>query len=306
MIRDDPTTKAEAVVFTPKRAHELLALAGARLDLPVETAVLVRLGENAIFQLPDASLAVRIGRSPDKVPVVARELCVTRWLAGHGVPVVRSVDSSPAPQTVEGHPVSVWHWVEPGRPGPGAKDLAGVLRQVHDIDGAPSCDLPAPDLLGVSERRLSAIEGLPDADRLLFAERVAELRDRYASLDFALPAGVIHGDAHTGNLLGHAGAVVLGDFEATAVGPREWDLIPMAISRARFGRSDETYKSFTNRYGFDVTSWAGYSVLRAIRELYMTVWLAQNAGHGASEAAELELRTCTIRERDDTTEWHAF
>lgn len=306
MIRDDPTTRAEAVAFTPERAYELLRLAGARLDLPVETAVLVRVGENAIFQLPDASLAVRIGRSPDKVPVVARELCVTRWLAERGVPVVRSVDASLVPQTVEGHPVSVWHWVEPGRPGPGVEDLADILRQVHDIDGTPPCDLPVPDPLGVSERRLSTIEGLSDADRALFAERMAELRDRCASLDFALSTGVIHGDAHTGNLLGGAGAVVLGDFEATAVGPREWDLIPMAISRARFGCSAATYRSFTDRYGFDVTSWAGYSVLRAIRELYMTVWLAQNAGHGAREAAELELRTRTIRERDDATEWHAF
>lgn len=292
--------------FTADRAQELLDAAADTLRLDVTGARLIRLGENAIFRLRDEPFVVRVGRSPDKIPVAEREICVAGWLAGRGVAVARPRDEEQGPVIVHGHPVSVWHRVEPGEPAPGVVDLADLLRAVHAVDDEPPCAVGPPDPLGLSERRLAAIDDLPDADRALFATRITELREEYADVAFALRPGLIHGDAHPGNLLGRAGAAVLGDFEATAIGPREGDLIPLAISRLRFGRSADTYRQFTDRYGFDVTTWSGFGVLRRIRELYMTVWLAQNAGNSAREAAELELRIRTIRERDDTTEWHAF
>ncbi|GLW32997.1 hypothetical protein Areg01_59350 [Actinoplanes regularis] len=121
-----------------------------------------------------------------------------------------------------------------------------------------------------------------------------------------LPQGFIHGDAHTGNLLGGAGHAFLTDFEMTAVGPREWDLAPIAVSHCRMGLDETGYGRFVELYGFDVTKWAGFDVLRQVRELGMITWLAQNLGEGQVVVDEVALRIASIRNGDTSREWHAF
>ncbi len=72
------------------------------------------------------------------------------------------------------------------------------------------------------------------------------------------------GNAHTRNLLTDHGRVVLLDFESSAIGPREWDLLdllPTAIATDRYGLPTEHYQQFAEAYGFDVRTWPGYPVL---------------------------------------------
>ena len=82
-------------------------------------------------------------------------------------------------------------------------------------------------------REVAAGQGTPSVDpddRDFLRDRCAELNEQFQHLEFALPPGPIHGDAHTSNLLTDHGQVVLLDFEAAAIGPREWDLLPTAIA----------------------------------------------------------------------------
>ena len=59
---------------------------------------------------------------------------------------------------------------------------------------------------------------------------LARLQGAYASLEFVLPQGVIHGDASVGNVMrDRQGAPVLIDLDGFAVGPREWDLVLTSI-----------------------------------------------------------------------------
>ena len=96
------------------------------------------------------------------------------------------------------------------------------------------------------------------------------------------------------------------DFEAVAAGPREWDLVPTAVACERFRLSQEYYREFADTYGFDVRTWAGYTVLREIRELTMTTWLMQNVGESAAVAAEFAWRVASLRRRDTRRVWNAF
>ena len=73
------------------------------------------------------------------------------------------------------------------------------------------------------------------------------------------------------------------DFESAAIGPREWDLLPTAIAVERYGLPEEQYQEFAGTYGFDVRAWAGYPVLREIRELTMTTWIMQNIGRSPGD-----------------------
>jgi hypothetical protein len=104
---------------------------------------------------------------------------------------------------------------------------------------------------------------------------------------------------------GH-GRVVLLEFEAAAVGPREWDLLPTAIRVDRYGLPEEEYREFADTYGFDVRAWAGYPVLREVRELTMTTWIMQNVGESQAVADEFALRVDSLRERDSKRGWNFF
>jgi hypothetical protein len=231
--------------------------------------------------------------------------CAWRVDNSEEVPVARPYDGVTQPMVVMDHPVSVWGLVEAGDESPGVEDLARLLRRVHGLSNGP-CDVPELDPLVHAEPRISGIAGFSCDDRAFLSEWCERMREEYKSLEFALPQGFVHGDAHTGNLLGGAGRAVLTDFEMTAIGPREWDLTPIAVAHARMGLGDARYRRFVNLYGFDVTEWAGFGVLRQIRELDMIAWLAQNLGESQAVVDEVALRIASIRDGDTDREWHAF
>ena len=291
--------------LTSSLSWEVLGRTCNAVGLPSDGAKLLRLGENAIFRLGRKPLVVRIGRSLERLPIVEAELCVARWLDGAGVAVACPYDGVAQPMVIDQRPVSVWHLVERDGDKPGVDDLAVLLRQVHALENGP-CALPRLDPFVHAEPRVRGAVGLAQEDRAFLLAWSADLRERFRGLDFVLPPGFVHGDAHTGNLLGRAGRAVLTDFEMAAIGPREWDLIPTAVSRARFGLAEDAYRRFVARYGFDVTDWAGFDVLQDIREFNMTAWLMQNLAEGQHIAAEVALRIDSIRDGDRGREWHAF
>ena len=67
--------------FSSSAVLPVLQQACARADLASDGAELLRLGENAIYQLACAPVVVRIARSADRPRRVERELCIARWLA---------------------------------------------------------------------------------------------------------------------------------------------------------------------------------------------------------------------------------
>ena len=290
--------------FSSSAVFPTLRKACALAGLSSDSAELLRLGENAIFQLA-APVVVRIARSEDRLQRVRRELCVARWLATAGVPSVRVFEKVDQPLLVDGRPVTFWHAVTGGDPVPTHVDLAHLLAAFHHAPDCP-CELASFDPLGPSASRLSKAESVDPGDRDFLEARCAVLNDQLQQLTFALPPGPIHGDAHTSNLLTDRGQVVLLDFESAAIGPREWDLLPTAIGVERYGRPEEQYREFADAYGFDVRTWPGYLVLREVRELTMTTWIMQNIAESAATAAEFALRVKSLRERDFARAWHFF
>jgi Ser/Thr protein kinase RdoA (MazF antagonist) len=294
-----------AAGFSSTAVLPTLEEACAQAGLSSDGAELLRLGENAIYQLAADPVVVRIARSADRLPRVRRELCVARWLAASNVPAVRVIDEIDQPILVHDRPVTFWHTVTGGDPVPDHVDLARLLAAFHMAPHCP-CELANFDPLGPSYSRLANADTVAPDDRDFLQARCGELNEELRHLDFALPRGPIHGDAHTRNLLTDHGQVVLIDFESAAVGPREWDLLPTAIGVERYGRSERQYQEFADAYGFDVRTWPGYPVLREVRELTMTTWIMQNIGESPAVAAEFALRVGSLRERDFARAWHLF
>jgi Ser/Thr protein kinase RdoA (MazF antagonist) len=171
-----------------------------------------------------------------------------------------------------------------------------------------SLDLPALRPFTRAELRIDANGWLGSGDRDFLQGRLEELRAGYAELAFVLPQGVIHGDASVGNVIhDDEGRPVVIDLDGFAIGPREWDLVLTAMYYDSFGwHTREEYEAFVRVYGFDVMEWAGYPVLRDVREFLMVTWLSQKASGDERVAAEMRKRIVALRTGGDKKDWQPY
>jgi Putative homoserine kinase type II (protein kinase fold) len=272
-------------------------------------AELLRIGENAIYRLACDPVVLRIARSAARMETARREICVARWLERNGIPAIKVYEVDHQPLLVNGYPVTFWRAVSgpDGSWKPSRKDLARLLLAFHTAGDCP-CDLPImePSSWVKVENRISAAAGIDKEAREFLTRRNAELAKKVEDLQYALPRGPIHADAHPGNLLVDEGVVVLSDFENVSIGPREWDLLPTAVAVDRFGLPEQEYQEFVETYGFDVREWPGYWTLRELRELGMTTWLMQNINEDPAIAAEFRVRLSSLQESDFERPWTFF
>jgi aminoglycoside phosphotransferase (APT) family kinase protein len=310
---DSPLTDALARVgpvssgaeFNTESAWRTMRDACELANLDTADAELIRLGENALFQLPAHDLVVRIARTGDYWDDAQREVDVARWLADVPFPAAEVADLD-QPIEAAGHPVTFWqfihgHTAERGEIG----RLGALLRDLHQLRPPASLDLPPEDILGRVEPRITTAP-IPDEDRSFLLNRVHELAEQLPKLAYPLPPGPTHGDAHIGNLMITEGQPVLIDFERFAWGQPEWDLAMTATEYRTAGWwSDAEYAQFADAYGWDVTGWDGFDVLRAVHEIKMTTWIMQNVDESAEIRAEYGNRMQTLR-GSGSPEWQPF
>ena len=295
--------------FTAESTRRTLRDACATLQLGCADVELIRLGENAIYALPEAGVVVRIARGRHHLADVEKELRVARWLADADVPATRPTSGLPQPYEQDGVVLTFWDLIR-GEPAPALDRGSGVpaanvplARARGRPQPAGHCSpwtVPRPG----SNRRTSSPR--PSAQFLL--DRRDELADAFDRLEFVLPPGPIHGDAHRKNLLRDVDGVThLLDFEMVAWGPREWDLSLTGGYRHSFGWiTASEYDAFAATYGYDVTEWPGFAVLHAIRELTMTTWLMQNVRESPKLMQEFRVRLRDLADDSRPRHWTAF
>ena len=292
--------------FSAAIAREVLARACALAALDSNGARMLRFGENALFHLPAEAVVVRIARTMDYWVDAIKEVAVSRWLASTGFPAT-TVQQVTQPLEVLGHPITFWQFID-GRNGTLADiaHLGTLLRRLHALPRPTGFDLPDEDILG---RVLGRIGRAPissvDKDFLLC--RFNELSAEVSRLRYPLPPAPTHGDAHVQNMMIRDNRPVFIDFERFAWGHPEWDISMTATEYQTAGWwTDAEYESFTEAYGYDITSWTeGFPVLRTVHEIKMTTWLMQNVNESPDIAREYAARMQTIRGRPGVL-WHPF
>ncbi|WP_236076090.1 phosphotransferase enzyme family protein [Streptomyces coffeae] len=290
--------------LTEDNARRAMLTACNSAGLPTRPdAKLLRLGENALFALPDVGVVVRVARSTEMADRVAKELAVARWLAGHRFPSVHPTDAS-QPVEADGRLVTFWEYVPDSSTPDSVTVLAALLRDLHALPN-PDFPLPVLDPFPIMRRRLDVVSGIRREDVRFLTEACDNAEGEFRDLVASSPQQLVHGDAHRGNVLLDGGRALLIDYEATAKGPLAWDLVPTAIAVDRFGLAPAEYADFVRTYGIDVTKWHGYPVLRITRELGMTTWLMQMAQSGPA-ADEFALRMESLRKGDHERRWHAL
>lgn len=292
--------------FDSTSAVAVLGSACAAAGLESEDAELLRLGENAIFRLRDSACVVRIGRNMSHWADAAKEVAVSGWLAGHGYPAAKVLGLS-QPLEVDGHPVTFWEHID-GRNG-GRQDvgvLAELLRELHSLKAPEDFQLPEQAVLDRVRPRIESSQ-VSDADKRLLIETCERLEAELAAVEFPLSSAPTHGDAHVQNLMITSSGPVLIDFERFSWGQPEWDLATTATEYRTAGWwTDAEYARFVEVYGFDVTAWSGFDVLRAVNEINMTTWIMQNVQESEEIAAEYATRMRTIRAGEPVAAWKPF
>lgn len=296
-----------ATQLTPTAADDLHAGITAichTAGLDPSRARLIKWTMNAVYAL--GPHVIRMSRGDHAKHMAHRLTRVATALNDCGAPVIELAEM---PQPVEAGEwvATIWQRVPSiGEPQP--VDLATPLRAIHAIDDLPG-PLPNWNILAKCRQRItSALTGAHAAQldqwsrtelRLPAAQltdvlraRADQIEQQLAAVQWYLPHGVIHGDAHSGNLIlpstptrpGPAPDTVICDLDSVSTGPREWDLVPTAHGHIRFGRNRTHHEQFAAAYGFDLLAWPGWPVLRDLRELQLVTSVLDNA-HGRPEVA---------------------
>ncbi|MFE3546949.1 phosphotransferase, partial [Nocardia sp. NPDC059177] len=235
-----------------------------------------------------------------------RELDIARWLQAEGIPAVEPAGNSADFTIVDGRPVTFWREFASHRPG-AAQEIAEALRALHGLT-APDF-LPAVQPFVRLDDRIDAAHTLPFLDRQWLRGHLSDLRAAWNELPAGVAWGPIHGDAWEGNVVTttDGGVTVFLDLERAAVGPPEWDLTSTAIKHSSFGWIPaQRYEVFWRAYGYDVTSWPGFALLRDIREMRMTCMAAQAAGAKPEHAAQAQHRVDCLRGRLGLRPWNGW
>ncbi|MEU3163062.1 aminoglycoside phosphotransferase family protein [Streptosporangium sp. NPDC006930] len=290
-------------LFTLESTRITLLRACARVGLDPSNARLIRLGENAVYRLASPVIA-RIGRTTAYVDDARKEVAVAGWLAVGDFPSVRVLPLD-QPLIVDGRVVTFWESISETEDYASPAELGTLLARLHTMKAPTGLRLPSLEPFARAEQRIADNNWFSPEDASFLHERLAQLREEYAALNFELPQGVIHGDANVGNLIrDRTGRPVLLDLDGFALGPREWDLVLTAIYYERFGwHTAQEYDAYTQAYGFDVMRWPGYRVLGDIREFLMVTWLSQKADQDEQAAAEVRKRIRTLRTGADRRDW---
>ncbi|MER7472738.1 aminoglycoside phosphotransferase family protein [Micromonospora sp. NPDC000018] len=291
--------------FTVEAMTTALNHIAGHLRVSADDARLLNLTNNAVFALPAAGIVVRISRTRQLFDRATKVAALGAWFSDTDAPTIRLLPDVKQPLTVDGTAATVWIYLPPRPPAPTIEDLGHVLRRFHQLP-CPPIELPVWDPVGDAQRRITDAEGLTDGHRDLLLAWCDRLAPRIDAFRGSTSAGLIHGDAHPGNLLRNAnGNPVLCDFDATTLGPRQVDLVAVPVGEARFHRHGQ-YRRLATAYGYDVTTDPHWPLLREARELKMIVAAVPRLHSSPGVADEFALRLHTITSGDEHTRWTPF
>ena len=206
---------------------------------------------NTVVLIPGAGLVARVARL-GCLPRLRRELMIAALLDEAGVPVAAPAPAPPGVQlAVVGDQVIAWWRYVAGQRADWPQ-VAAAARRLHDVFVPQDARRWLGRLDPTAKLRGHArVPGaLPEADRDAYRRYVADLGRRWSSSSLARqPEVLLHGDAHRDNAIASDDAVVLLDFEDTAIGPRLYDLRALfAFQRFGYCTPAET-EGFLDAYG---------------------------------------------------------
>jgi hypothetical protein len=281
-----------------------LVSACAETGMVAAGARLLRMHSNTVFYLPDSNAVARINGGQDGEQRVAASLKATQWLSEHGFPTVQpKVDRA---VVADGIVVSFWEYEETVTADRSLTGLARLLRTLHAYQDV---DLDLPSIGNPVRGTAQAVDDFPEVfdgdDRDWLSDEIRACERRWQAMQFVLPTGLVHGDAHPNNLLYTRRGILLGDWDHVGYGPPEWDLVQAIYFHRRFPVPGDDLDAAASCYGWDLRTWPAVDDLVGIREISGLGSYIRTAVTKPQARAELAYRTKTLREHDVAAPWNS-
>jgi thiamine kinase-like enzyme len=290
-----------------ERYHAALQAACAVAGLDARGAQLLHIRGNAVYHLPHSGVIARLRSLPAQPGTVKEQLTVAlqtaTWLRRHSYPATEPLDLD-QPVTVDGHLATFWRYVTvTSTDTRDPATLGRLIRRLHTLPHT-GISLPPANPLGSLRADLNRSDVIAAADRQWLLATADDLEERYQYTRWTLGTGLVHGDAHVGNLLHTPHGVMLGDWDAVSHGPRELDLVPTSMWY-RYGRPREEWETFCTAYAINPGDLTGLPLLQKLRELQALAAYARNAIEDAYRA-ELARRITSLKTGNRTLAWQAL
>ncbi|MFJ2478417.1 phosphotransferase family protein [Streptomyces sp. NPDC087659] len=287
--------------YSETEMRHVLQQACNAVGLDSEGAEVLRGHTNAVVRLRRDPVVVKIARKGSRYEDVERTVQFVQWLMARGFPTAPLHDV-PQPVIVDGHSITFWTYLpQPDHPVT-AQQLAVPLQELHNLP-TPPIQLPEHDTVTAIGRSIAAANVLPASTRAFLSERLERLTKELDEIDFLFPDTVIQGDPQHRNALHAHPRAVLCDWDTVTQGRREWDLATIEIHCRRFRHGAGQYQPFVEAYGFDITTWPGFAVIRDLRELRMISTNARKITQAPHTQSEVERRIEGLRQEDTSILW---
>ncbi len=291
------------MVFDLSTVEAVKASFSDELKVPTSSIEVIRVGENAMFDIPEHDIVLRVYRKSRQAEQKAHmEIQVARVLSDGGV---RSIKPSHLrPIILNGDYVAtVWERLEKDNSGISSASFGTLLHQVHsamrDRENQLSCLKPI-DPIAKLARRIETLSNTNSVDPNVVGrlnKRLSECEGSWTSFSSSYDWQPIHGDAHTGNVIMHRGNQYICDFDSCGIGPIEWDLVPIQIIARRFKQAEpDLLSDFDKAYGVDPKIRNNLLGLLMVRELSMVTWLAQDAKNDKNRMKQVLSRLESLAE----------
>lgn len=267
--------------------------AGIKLDTPR----LLHHGSSIV--LGDGTSVVRI--TEEDTAQAEENIGRAHALGASRAPVLEPSHDRPLPTRLG--TATVW---PQGRPAPDAiRNLGKVLADLHRVDDLviPPRTQSRNDL----RRRLRELSGIGVEENLL-----GQLMTLAARLPEEISwAGntrsLVHGDAHTGNIIWHEGRVLLLDISTIGMGEPFTDMVPAWCAARRGNRGRALWSEFHEGYGDQASllyEWEHLEEAVLERELLTTIFLAEQWQTRAWVREEVATRVESWDRPDDGPRWN--
>lgn len=284
-----------------------LASACAVFGLQGTDAELLHHRSNAVYLLPHEQVVARLAPATDlRLERATTVIRVTRWLAGRRDPIALPPVPGDQPVVTESVIATFWPY-RPTTSPPTLGELARLVRRLHQLPPPP---FPLPryrplyrlrEAFDIDNNRSDP--ALTDKTRAWLDSRATTLLDTYAQTTFPLGFGLVHADAHSENMVRQGDGWVLIDWDQTCLGPRELDLLTGLPDHFNEPEADRT--AFLTAYGYDLTRWPAWPLLRDIAELRSLAAYIRLASTKPAAADELARRVDSLRTGDRSIRWQS-
>lgn len=264
-----------------RRGEAAAAELARRLGLPGDQPVVLSSRGNLLVHLTPAPVVARVATLTawsrhDPRAWLAREVAVAGYVARRGGPVVPPASAvDPGPHWQDGLAISLWEYVPATDRQPGPAEAGAALARLHRA--MRGCPAELGELSVAREHISDGIDAL-ERESVLDRDTVSVLRGVHASVLAGLAGAgsepvVLHGDAHSGNLLApEGGGWLWTDLEEANRGPVEWDLAVLAGPDADDAAGAVALSAYAAQTGTDVPTAEQLAPFRRARELEGAVW----------------------------------